>query len=215
MELQGFGGSLVGKTVWVSSEDPWVPWEFLPDIKCRVLLRGKSGKGTVSISDQWTYSMAPENTKDWSCVATILKALSASTSVLVAWTDDVEMSPAAVRFLEGLPVTRLALGTTAPQMVPDAVLFSKDCSTARSLCERLPARAGHGLCVPPPPDAWAELMGSLAESSMCLLVTDVEDKAWTFYWHKPNDSQALTASDVKERVQAYLSAAQRLLSLPV
>ena len=166
----------------------------------------------MSIVDHWAYSMAPENTKDWSCIATILKALSASTSVLVAWTDDVEMSPAAVRFLEGLPITRLALGTTAPQMVPDAVLFSKDCSTARSLCERLPARAGHGPCVPPPPDAWAELMGSLTESSMCLLVTDVEDKAWTFYWHKPEDSNALTASDVNQRVRAYLSAAQRLLA---
>jgi hypothetical protein len=157
--------------------------------------------------------MAPENAKDWSCVATILKALSASTSVLVAWTDDVEMSQAAVRFLEGLPATRLALGSTAPPMVPDAVLFSKGSKEVRSLCERLPARAGHGACLVPPPDAWAEVVGSLAESSMCLLVTDVEDKAWTFYWHKPEDSQALTASDVKERVRAYLSAAQRILAL--
>jgi len=157
--------------------------------------------------------MAPENTKDWSCVATILKALSTSTSVLVAWTDDVEMSPVAARFLEGLPVTRLALGITAPQMVPDAVLFSKGSKEARSLCERLPARAGHAPCVPPSADAWAELMGSLAESSMCLLVTDVEDKAWTFYWHKPDDSQTLTASDVNQRVRSYLSAAQRLLTL--
>jgi len=211
MELQGFGGSFIGKTLWVHG-DPWVPWEFLPDIKCRVLLRGLSDP-SVSISENWTYSIAPENTKDWSCVATILKALSASTSVLVAWSNDVSMSPAAARFLEGLPVTRLMIGPGAPALLPDAVLFSKDCATARSLCERLPARAGHGPCVLPPPDAWAELIGSLAESSMCLLVTDVDDKAWTFYWHKPADSSTLTAADVKERVQAYLSAAQRLLTL--
>jgi hypothetical protein len=212
MELQGFGGSLVGKTIW-GVGDPWVPWEFLQDIKCRVLLRGASS-ALAAISDNWTYSIAPETAKDWSCVATILKALSASTSVLVAWCDDVAMSPAALRFLEGLPITRLMMGSRAPALVPDAVLFSKDCGTARSICERLPARGGHGPCALPPTEAWTELVASLHDSSMCLMVTDVEDKAWTLYWYKPADSAPLTAEEVKERVRAYLTAAQRLLGSP-
>ena len=134
--------------------------------------------------------------------------------MLVAWDDDVALTPAAVRFLESLPLTRLMMGyaSGSPPMLPDAILFSMDASmtAVRSLCERLPPRKGP--CASSPMDAWSELFSTLTQSNLSLMVTDVEDKAWTLYWMKQEDSNALTATDVKDRVRALLAAAQRLLS---
>jgi len=163
--------------------------------------------------DAWTYCITPTNAKDWSCIATILKALVVDRAVVVAWEDEVAMTPAAVRFLESLPLTRVMMGyrTGVPPLLPDAILFSNDTTTARSLCERLPSRKG--ACVLPPADAWTELLRTLAQSHLSLLVTDVEDAAWTLYWYNPEDSSSLTAAQAKERVRVLLATAQQLVSV--
>jgi hypothetical protein len=172
----------------------------------------------VAISEAWTYCITPTTPKDWSCIATILKALSAD-RLLVAWSDDVEMGAAAIRFLNALPATKLLMGyeSSPPPFLPDAILFSgqrsKDALSIRKICETLPARNDHGPCALPSLDAWTELLSTLEQSEMSLMITDVDDKAWTPYWYKLADSQSLTAEDVKDRVSWLLSAAQQLLAL--
>ena len=231
----------MGKTVWVQGTaqgtstqgTSFIPWEFLQDISCRVLLQGEGGSSrpdrlggssrpdrlggssALSVLESWTYCITPLTAKDWSCVATILKASSADRPVLVAWSDDVAISSAFVRFLEATPLTRVMMGYDGitPPLIPDAVLFSKDSSSIRGICERLPARLGHGGCALPSADAWAELLATVTRSDLSLLVTDVEDKAWTLYWYKPEDSKSLTAAEAKDRVQSLLQAVQQLLCL--
>jgi hypothetical protein len=73
MEVQGFGGSLVGKTIWVHGEE-WIPWEFLQKIACRFLIHDSTN--SLLFTDTWDYAIVPRTAKDWSCVATILKAIS-------------------------------------------------------------------------------------------------------------------------------------------
>jgi hypothetical protein len=208
MEIQGFGGTLVGKTVWVH-EDDWIPWEFLPNLPCRVLLYG-ADPPAVAFTDSWTYCIAPTSSKDWSCVATILKALSASAPLLVAWTSTVAMPPSFVRFVEPLPnVTRVQLGAEPP-LLPDAV-FGSPTLAFRALCERMPERGGHGSYAPPAVEAWADLTRTLSENGMSVMLTDVGEASWTLFWYKKKDSQGVSEAEAKGRAAALLLAAHRML----
>jgi len=203
MEVQGFGGSLVGKTIWVHGEE-WIPWEFLQKIACRFLIHDSTT--SLLFTDTWDYAIVPRTAKDWSCVATILKAISASSSVLVAWT--ISVPPNFVRFVEQLPVTRLMLSSEEPVLPVDAV-FGTPTAAFRGLCERMPPCRNHGTYTPPSSDAWGDLTRTLSEGGMSVMLTDVGESAWTLFWYKPSDSR--DATDAKERASMLLSAAQRAL----
>lgn len=213
MEVQGFGGNLTGKTIWVHQQS-WVPWEFLHGITCRVLLQG-SEPSLVGFVDPWHYTMTPKTAKDWSCIATVLKALSTSSgSVLVAWDSTLVVPPTFIRFVESLPVTRLMMsGAESPPLFPDALFFSADTADVKSICEHMPSRGGHGPYVAPAVESWNELVRTLGSSGMSLMLTDVGETAWTLFWYKREDSQVLTAAEAKERVKSLLHAANRVLEL--
>ena len=195
---------MLGKTIWVYG-DEWVPWEFLQSITCRILIHDSST--SLLFTDSWDYCIAPKTPKDWSCVATIIKALSADSSVLVAWR--LPVPPTFVRFIESMPVTRLLLSSGEPSLPVDAV-FGTPTAAFRTLCERMPPCRNHGAYAPPSMEAWGDLTKTLAEGGMSVVLTDVGESTWTLFWYKPSDSQGAAPS--KATVTGLLGAAQRIVA---
>jgi hypothetical protein len=210
MEIQGFGGSLVGKTSWVWSRftGDWIPWEFLPSITCRILIHDHTS--SILFTEEWEYCIAPKTPKDWSCTATIVKALSTSASVLVVLASS-GAPPNFLSFLTSVPVSRVLLSAEEPAIPVDAV-FSAPNAVFRDLSERIPGRKGHGSYTAPSTEGWADLTATLSGSGLSVVLTDVDESEWTLFWYKPSDSHGLTATDAKRKVGELLSTAQRVLA---
>lgn len=192
MELEGFGVSLLGKLAWVRQE---IPWEFLQHHTLKLLLRG--GRPTFAEAESdWTCIWHPTQTRDWSCIATILR--SSSGSCILAM-DHVEPPPNFWGFLdnlmrEGRTLTRIWLHETPPPMIPDATFFPPTSQTdvAQHMLEvfsALPARGAHGPWQPPAD--WYSVVQAAHEQGMGLVVSDLEEHAWTLLWHRPADSRPI------------------------
>jgi len=209
MEIEGFGTPLTGHTVWMV-RDSWVPWEFIPQTPCRMLLTGSPA--SIVYGEPWTYIVHPTSQKDWSCAATILKAFGAG---VVAWTSDLVVPPSFLRFLESAPYTRIMMGyITEPPLLPDAVFFpfSKTPDPLfLSICKAMPSRKGHGTYTVH--TQWDDVITMMAESGMSLLISDVGETAWTLFWYKRSDSVQVTESVAKAQALQLVKAATNLLEL--
>jgi len=209
MEIEGFGSPLTGTTVWMV-RDAWVPWEFIPQTPCRMLLTGSPN--TTVYGEPWTYVLYPTTQKDWSCAATILKAFGAG---VVAWTSDLVVPSSFLRFLESGSYTRIMMGyVTEPPLLPDAIFFpfskTPDPLTL-SICKALPSRKGHGAYAVH--TQWDDILSMVAESGMSLLISDIGESAWTLFWYKRSDSIQVTESVAKTQALQLVKAAAALLEL--
>jgi len=207
MEIEGFGSPLTGQTLWMV-RDCWIPWEFVPQTPCRMLLAGSVA--TTVYGEPWTYILYPTSPKDWSCAATILKAFG---SGVVAWTSDLVVPPAFLRFIESESYTKVMMGyITEPPLFPDAVFFPY-CKTADplvlSICKAMPPRKGHGAYSVH--TQWEDVVAMLADSGMSLVITDVEEKDWTLFWVKRSDSAQVTEAAAKTQALHLVKAAALLL----
>ena len=198
---------MVGKTSWVFSQDAWIPWEFLPSITCRILIHDHASP--ILFTEEWEYCIAPKTPKDWSCAATIIKALCAPASVLVVLAAS-STPPNFLSFLTSVPVSCVLLSTEEPAIPVDAV-FSAPTAAFRDLCQRIPGRSGHGSYTAPAVEGWSDLTATLSGSGLSVVLTDVDESEWTLFWYKPSDSHGLTATDAKRKVGELLSTAQRVL----
>jgi hypothetical protein len=165
---------------------------------------------TTVYGEPWTYILYPTSPKDWSCAATILKAFG---SGLVAWTSDLVVPPAFLRFVESESYTKVMMGyITEPPMFPDAVFFPY-CKTADplvlSICKAMPPRKGHGAYTIH--TQWEDVVAMLADSGMSLVITDVEEKDWTLFWVKRSDSAQVTEAAAKAQALHLVKAAALLL----
>ncbi len=191
MELEGFGVSLVGRFAWIHGD---IPWEFLQSshYTMKVLLRGS--KPTISEAEtDWTCIWNPTQTRDWSCIATILRSIGTGTCLLAM--DHVEPPNTFWSFLESLQsrtlLTRLWIHDAPPPLVPDATFFppTKDTVVADRMLEvfaALPPRQ-HGSWQAPAD--WFGVVTAAEEQGMGLMVTDLEETTWTLLWHRPADSR--------------------------
>lgn len=190
MDLEGFGVSLLGKCAWIHGE---IPWEFLQNHTLKVLLRGARPVFAEAEAD-WTCIWHPTQTRDWSCIATILR--SGSGSCILAM-DHVDPPSTFWTFLENLmregrSITRLWIHESPPPYVPDATFFpptSNDIVAHHMLdiFSALPARASHGPWHSPAD--WVAVVQAANEQGMGLMVSDIEEVAWTLLWHRPVDSR--------------------------
>jgi hypothetical protein len=192
MELEGFGVSLVGRAAWVHGA---IPWEFLhSQHTIKILLR--SARPTFAEAEMdWTCVWHPQHMRDWSCIATVLRGYNAGSCLIVM--DHVVPPGTFWTFLEGMiregrTVTRLWIHEEPPPVVPDATFFppTMAADVAQRMLEvfsALPGRAGHGGWVAPAD--WLAVVTAAAEQGMGLVVTDVEETAWTLLWHRPADSR--------------------------
>ncbi len=200
MELEGFGVSLIGRFTWVYGTDQ-LPWEFLQGSQhtMKVLIKGAAQPTLAEAEAAWTCVWHPTQTRDWSCIATILRSVGVG-SCMVAL-EHVDVPATFWSFLESMQregrtvVSRIWVNDAPPPLVPDATFFAAvgDAVGAQRMMEvftALPARAGH-TAWQPPVDDWLSVVRAAYDADMGLMVSDLEEHAWTLMWHRPADSRPI------------------------
>lgn len=206
MELEGFGASLIGRVLYVyaSHADAWVPWEFISGTPytAKILICGSNHNNLhlVEAEHAWTVVFRPSSPKDWSCIATLLRALG-PTILLVFDVSAPPAPPSFVSFLDVLlqegrtTLTRIWIGEHIEiPAIPDAVFFpilhdSKKIQDVYALLGRLPGRANHGPWAAIPQADWTAIVKATQESNLGIVVSDVGEPSWSLFWHKLADSR--------------------------
>jgi hypothetical protein len=102
--------------------------------------------------------------------------------------------------------------TVEPPLFPDAVFFPY-CKIADplvlSICKAMPSRKGHGAYTVH--TQWEDVITMLADSGMSLVISDIEEKAWTLFWVKRSDSAQVTEAAAKTQALHLIKAAASLL----
>lgn len=227
MELQGFGTSLVGRAIYVyaNSEDAWVPWEFISGVpySVQILVRGTTTTHRlVEMETDWNVIVSPQNAKDWSILATLIKGTGGT--VLLVFDTDTPKPPATfLTFLDGIVaegrtvLTRVWIGQAIEiPCIPDAVLFpvladSRLHSVAFDLMYRLPARQGHEVLPSMSSGEWTSLVKATVESGLGLMITDVGETTWSLFWHKIADSRILHSSAQHAKGMSLMRTGMKLL----
>lgn len=218
MEIEGFGVSLVGRSTWVHGDErTLIPWEFLQNSQyaLRILVRPEGAASVADIEKPWTCVWSPTSARDWSCIATVLRSAAGAPCLLVL--EAVVPPPNFWGFLESLgrTVTRVWVHTEAPPWVPDATFFGPQTASGAELMRRvfeaMPARGGHGHWLSAHVN-WEDLVTATNEQGLGLVLTDVEEQAWTVLWHRVEDSRGLLEKRVKG-VSAWIQAATRILDV--
>jgi len=192
MELEGFGVSLTGRTLFVCcpQEEAWIPWEFLGQHTTRILVTTEYSP--LEVEHPWTAIVRPATNRDWSCVATMAR----TDNALIVLTHTV---PESFRtFLHTLPITRIWVGQEIPT-IPDAVFFPVRSKDAYAYMTRLPGRNGHGQWTMTVAE-YEALVAATVASGLGLVISDLGAPGWTLYWHKLADS--LPAGSMKRGLAA-------------
>jgi len=204
MELEGFGASIFGKSIYVICDptDAWIPWEFLgsEQFACKILISGY-GAGTrcLEAANEWTAIFKPQNNKDWSIIATVIKGI--GHNVLLVIDPYVPIVPTNfITFIDSLAhqgyitLTKMIIGKHNEILyIPDAIFFpilknATDADIAYDIITKLPGRNGHDGFGSIPQSDWHTLVNVTVESSLGIVITDMGESSWTIMWHKPLDS---------------------------
>jgi len=211
MELEGLGCSLVGRALYVfcNSQNVWVPWEFISGqpYSCRILITGE-GLETLELEHEWSFVIRPGTAsgKEWSCLATIIRAMGAGgmgtlgSVLLVFGITAPKVPPSFLTFMDGvlgegrIMITRCWLGENIEiPAIPDAIFFpvGADSKTMFDMVHRLPGRAGHeGFAMTM--DAWTMIVNATVSQGLGLVVSDIGENRWSLFWHKVADSDTET-----------------------
>lgn len=190
MELEGFSASLKGTTLVLveREEDAWIPWECLPE-GMTVLLCGKEVRTHRLVRDSvsWSLIWSPTSSREWSLLATVLKAAGPVTLVMDLGAP---IPPFAfTEFIETLPsVTKVQITYVGSSLgmfgAPNTVIWSDSISvTARmEVLQTLRYKEGEA--------AVAAAVTAAKESQVQLMASQVEG-SWKLYWIRPGDSWSL------------------------
>lgn len=206
MELEGFGVSLVGRNTWIwvdtrTHQSPVIPWEFLQSsfaVRMLVTERSLTRLRFAEAETEWTCVWSPITARDWSGIATILRSASQLGPALIV-VDHVEPPSSFLGFLdslrkEGRSVSFVWMHTVA-LCIPDAVFAPPTvisrAAELQSVFTALSDRAGrHGRWFWNGADSdWEALVSATYEQGLGLVLTDIEETAWTLLWHRPSDSR--------------------------
>lgn len=227
MELQGFGTSLIGRAVYVyaNSEDAWVPWEFISGVQysVQILVRGTTtSHRLVEMETDWNVIVSPQNAKDWSILATLIKG-SGGTVLIVFDTDTPKPPMTFLTFMDGViaegrtVITRVWIGQAIEiPCIPDAVLFpvlndTRVHSSVFDLIYRLPARGGHETLPPMSRGEWVSLVNATVDNGLGIMVTDIGESTWSLFWHKIADSRILHSSAQRAKGMSLMRTGMKLL----
>lgn len=206
MELEGFGASLVGRALYVYSDSAhaWIPWEFISGTaySYKVLITGDGpGLRCVETENSWNAVFKPVSNKDWSLMATVLRAMG-PTLLCVFDTHAPPAPPSFVSFIDAMladgrtVLTRVWIGQHIEiPTIPDAVFVPvlRDAHTAQTVYElfgRLPARGTHQGWHGMAGGDWNALVKALTDSDLGMVMTDIGESSWSLFWHKIADSRA-------------------------
>ena len=207
MELEGFGASLIGRAVYVvaDSEHAWLPLEFISGTaySTRILVSGDGpGLRLVEAENSWNAIFRPSVGRDWSIIATMIRASTAAGPVLLTIDSHAPSLPASfIGFLDGIlaearTVTRVWIGTHHEiPAIPDAILFPPlrepfRATAAYEMMRRLPGRDGHAGWTAMGSAEWNALVEATSKSDLGILISDIGERNWTLFWHKIADSVA-------------------------
>lgn len=215
MELEGFGASLLGRAIYVCSNDEhaWIPWEYISGTpySCKILISGNgSGLHTLEACESWTVIFKPTQPKEWSIIATVLRGL--GPNILLVFDNYAPVSPPSfITYLDGIvhenrtSVTRIWIGAHIEiPTVPDAIFFPVLHDTTQihnvfSMIGRLPARGNHGPCIAANAQEWPALVKATQDSNVGIVVSDIGESSWSLFWHKVSDSRAENPTTLTKR----------------
>jgi hypothetical protein len=190
MELEGFSASLKGTTLVLveREEDAWIPWECLPE-GMTILLCGKEVRTHRLVRDSasWSLIWSPTSSREWSLLATILKAIGPVTLVLdldalippFAFTEFLDTLPSVMKVQ--LAYVGSSLGIFGP---PNTVIWSDSISIAARMEVLQTLRYKEGEA------AVAAAVNAAKDSKVQLMASQVEG-SWKLYWIRPADSWSL------------------------
>jgi hypothetical protein len=227
MELEGFGASLIGRAIYVCSdaENAWVPWEYISGTpySCKILVTGDgSGLRTVEAGLTWTAVFRPAQPKDWSMIATVLRALGPNI-LLVFDSYAIAAPPSFNSYLDGIVqegrtvITRIWIGSHMEiPTIPDAIFFpvlhdTAHSNTVLSMIGRLPGRGNHGPCTTATAQEWPALLKATQDSNVGIVVSDIGENAWSLFWHKIGDSRAESSAALAKRGLAWIKTGMSIL----
>jgi len=233
MELDGLGCSLVGRAVYVFCHEGnhWLPWEFIasPNYICRILVTG-AGMESLEMEVDWSFVIRPTDAaggKEWSCLATILRAMGGGgvggggSVLLVFGLGAPKAPPAFLSFLDGLlannrtSITRVWLGEHIEiPTIPDAIFFPVGAvpHVMFEMIHRLPPRSNHeGFFITN--ENWTNIVDATKEQNLGLVVSDVGEPRWSLFWHKIADSDTETSESRFRKGLRLVKLGTRMLDL--
>jgi hypothetical protein len=189
MELEGFNTSLQGTTFAIvvdREEEVWIPWECLPQEGIYILLCGKEGRThkVLQHSYSWNLVWSPTTSKEWSMLATVLKAMTGP--IMLVLDLGAPIPPFAfTEFLETLPMlTKIQIATPGTSLGvfghPTSILWSDSIS----LESRMEAIRTVSM------EAITAATNAVKDSNVQLLASNLEG-SWKLYWIRSADSWAL------------------------
>ena len=189
MELEGFSTSLQGLSVVLfveKEEEAWVPWECVPE-GMSILLCGKAPLTHRIVRDSypWSSIWSPSTSREWSILATVLKAITGPIT-LVLDLDGPVPPFAFTEFLESLPsVTKFQIvkkGSSLGMLGHAHAIIWSDAisiSSRMDVLQTLRYKEGEG--------AITAAVTAARDSKVLLMASDCEG-SWKLYWIKPADS---------------------------
>lgn len=200
MELEGFGASLAGSTVWSISGR--IPWEFLTGVNytIRILIVATQDDlaTPATLEGDWTIVWRPRQPKDWSYIATVLRGM--PNTCLLAFTGFSTIPASFQAFVDSLvhehhfTVSRIWLGRESPPWIPDAVFMApfgvqEHTEQVFKMLQQLPGKPGvHGPWNSMNLETWVTIVAATREQGLGLVLSDAGEHAWTLMWHRPADS---------------------------
>jgi hypothetical protein len=227
MELEGLGVSLHGRPLWVYAGQEHarygscIPWEYIQEIHytVKILVRGAS-ISPAQIETDWNSVWFPQTARDWSCIATMIRSIGVGSCLLVV--DHVSDSPVSFwTYLDGIvkegrtTLTRIWIHTDVPRWIPDALFFppmeDHEASGILQILQAMPPRHNHGGWVSMnTASQWLDIVRDTRSQGLGLVLSDVQETAWTLFWHKPADSRP-TMEGVIAKVTPWFDVATTLL----
>jgi len=191
MELEGFSASLQGYSIVVlveKDEEAWIPWEFLSE-GMMILICGKEIPSHRILRDSYSWNIVwtPTTSRDWSMIATILKATAGPLTIVLdlgspippfAFTEFLETRSSLTKIQIAKKGTLGAFGT------PRAVIWSSGISLEQRM------------------DFLRSVQCKETESAVVAAVTAATDSnvqvmacdqggGWKLYWIRAGDSWSL------------------------
>ena len=169
-------------------EDAWIPWECLPE-GMTILLCGKEPRTHRLVRDSasWNLIWSASSSREWSLLATVLKAAGPVTLVMDLGAP---IPPFAfTEFLETLPsITKVQLAYIGSSLgifgAPTTVIWSDSISVAARMEVLQTLRYKEGEA------AVAAAVNAARDSNVQLMISQVEG-TWKLYWIRPADSWSL------------------------
>ena len=189
MELEGFNTSLQGTTVAIvvdREEEVWIPWECLVQEGIHILLCGKESRShkVLQYSYSWNLVWSPTTSKEWSMLATVLKAMTGP--IMLVLDLGAPIPPFAfTEFLDTLPMlTKIQIATPGTSLGVFGHPTSIFWSDGVSLESRMEAIRTVSL------EAVTAATTAVKDSKVQLLASNLEG-SWKLYWIRSADSWAL------------------------